>query len=61
MRDPHTKDPRGFAFVTMESAEEADAAISGLNATELQGKVISVERVRLLLLEFKRAFRLRSD
>ena len=26
MRDPHTNDSRGFGFVTMESAAEADAA-----------------------------------
>jgi RNA recognition motif-containing protein len=45
MKDPHTKDPRGFAFVTMETPEEADAAIQGMNATEFLGKMISVERV----------------
>jgi RNA recognition motif-containing protein len=45
MRDPHTKDPRGFGFVTMNTAEEADAATAALNATDLQGKMISIERV----------------
>ena len=45
MYDPHTRDSRGFGFVTMESAEEADAAIVALNATELMGKVVNVEKV----------------
>ncbi|KAF8586085.1 RNA-binding domain-containing protein [Ramaria rubella] len=45
MFDPHTRESRGFGFVTMESAEEADAAIAGLNATEINGKTINVEKV----------------
>ncbi|KAK7022034.1 hypothetical protein VNI00_017068 [Paramarasmius palmivorus] len=46
MFDPHTRDSRGFGFVTMESPEEAEAAITALNATELFGKVITVEKAR---------------
>ena len=46
MRDPHTKDSRGFAFVTMETAEEAEAAIAACNATELMGRVMNVEKAR---------------
>lgn len=54
MYDPHTRESRGFGFVTMETAEEAEAAIAGLNATEINGKTINVEKVstslvRLLL------------
>ena len=45
MYDPHTRESRGFGFVTMESAEEADAAIAALNASDLMGKVINVEKV----------------
>ena len=45
MYDPHTRESRGFGFVTMESAEEADAAIAALNATDLMGKVVNVEKV----------------
>jgi RNA recognition motif-containing protein len=45
MYDPHTRESRGFGFVTMESAEEADAAITALNATELMGKTLNVEKV----------------
>ena len=47
MYDPHTRESRGFGFVTMESAEEADAAITAMNGTELMGKNVSVEKVRL--------------
>jgi len=46
MYDPHTRESRGFGFVTMESAEEADAAIAALNGTEINGKVISIEKAR---------------
>jgi transformer-2 protein len=45
MYDPHTRESRGFGFVTMESGEEADAAIAALNASDLMGKVINVEKV----------------
>ena len=45
MYDPHTRESRGFGFVTMESSEEADAAIAALNATEFMGKVMNVEKV----------------
>ena len=47
MYDPHTRESRGFGFVTMESGEEADAAITAMNGTELMGKSISVEKVRV--------------
>jgi transformer-2 protein len=47
MYDPHTRESRGFGFVTMESVEEAEAAITALNATELMGKAMTVEKVRL--------------
>ena len=46
MYDPHTRESRGFGFVTMESAEEAEAAVTALNATELMGKAVTVEKVR---------------
>jgi RNA recognition motif-containing protein len=31
----------------METGEEADAAITALNGTDLMGKVLNVEKVRL--------------
>lgn len=48
MYDPHTRESRGFGFVTMESSEEADAAITALNATDLMGKTITVAKVYCL-------------
>jgi transformer-2 protein len=46
MYDPHTRESRGFGFVTMETGEEADAAITALHGTDLMGKAINVEKVR---------------
>ena len=46
MRDPHTKDSRGFAFVTMETVEDAEAAVAACNAVELMGRVMNVEKAR---------------
>ncbi|KAF9262615.1 hypothetical protein L218DRAFT_801574, partial [Marasmius fiardii PR-910] len=43
--DPHTRESRLFGFVTMESAEEAEAAVTALNASEFMGKVITVQKV----------------
>lgn len=45
MHDPHSKESRGFAFVTMETAEEAEAAMIGLTGTELNGKILTIEKV----------------
>jgi RNA recognition motif-containing protein len=50
--DPHTHDSRLFGFVTMETSEEADAAITALNGTDLMGKALTVTKVRCLLLRF---------
>lgn len=47
MYDPHTRESRGFGFVTMESSEEADAAITALNATDFMGKTVTVQKVVL--------------
>ena len=49
MYDPHTRESRGFGFVTMESAEEAEAAVTALNGTDLGGKTISIQKVRFIL------------
>jgi transformer-2 protein len=49
MYDPHTRESRGFGFVTMESGEEADAAITALHSTDLMGKTITVTKVGLCL------------
>ncbi|KAI9614586.1 hypothetical protein KEM48_005897 [Puccinia striiformis f. sp. tritici PST-130] len=46
MRDPNTKEVRGFGFVTMETGEEADAAMNALNGYDLFGKPLNVEKAR---------------
>jgi RNA recognition motif-containing protein len=41
-KDRDTGRPRGFAFVEMTSQSEAEAAIKGLNGTQVGGRQISV-------------------
>ena len=42
MRDRDTGRSRGFGFVTFASADQANAAISSLNESELDGRRIRV-------------------
>ena len=42
MVDRATSRPRGFGFVTMSSAEEAQSAIEGLNGRDLDGRALTV-------------------
>ncbi len=44
--DRTTGRPRGFAFVTMSSPEEAQKAIDGLNGKELGGRALNVNIAR---------------
>lgn len=44
--DRETGRPRGFAFVTMNSDNEARAAIEALNGTDLDGRTITVNEAR---------------
>ena len=46
MMDRSTGRPRGFGFVTMSSAEEAQKAIDALNGKELDGRAITVNIAR---------------
>lgn len=46
MFDPHTRESRGFGFVTMENPDDAEAAISALSGTEFMGKSLSIEKAR---------------
>ncbi|HTJ00918.1 MAG TPA: RNA-binding protein [Dongiaceae bacterium] len=46
MMDRTTGRPRGFAFVTMNSAEEAESAIAGLNGKDLGGRALTVNVAR---------------
>jgi len=42
MMDRETGRPRGFGFITMNSPEEAQNAISALNGKELGGRALTV-------------------
>ena len=44
--DRVTGRPRGFAFVTMSKPEEAQAAITGLNGKNVNGRDITVTEAR---------------
>jgi len=44
--DAYTGNSRGFAFVEMETSEEAQKAISTCNGKELKGKVLKVDKAR---------------
>jgi RNA recognition motif. (a.k.a. RRM, RBD, or RNP domain) len=44
MTDRETGRSRGFGFVEMASEEEAERAISGLNGSQLDGRMIRVDR-----------------
>ena len=42
MMDRDTNRPRGFGFVTMSTAEEAQNAIAALNGREMDGRALTV-------------------
>lgn len=46
MMDRMSGRPRGFAFVTMSSEEEAQKAIEALNGKELDGRALTVNVAR---------------
>ena len=46
IKDKFSGEPRGFGFVDMPSKDEAQAAIDGLNGTELKGQNLNVNEAR---------------
>lgn len=46
LTDKYSGKPRGFAFVEMADNSQAEAAIGGLNGTELKGRTINVSEAR---------------
>jgi RNA recognition motif-containing protein len=44
--DRETGQPRGFAFVEMTEARDAETAISQLNGAELNGRALNVNEAR---------------
>jgi cold-inducible RNA-binding protein len=46
VKDKFTGQSRGFGFVEMPDATEAQAAIAGLNGKEIQGRALTVNEAR---------------
>jgi RNA recognition motif-containing protein len=46
MMDRATNRPRGFAFVSMSTKEEAEKAIQGMNGKQLDGRALTVNEAR---------------
>jgi len=46
LKDKFTGEPRGFGFVEMPSAAEAQAAIQGMNQKNLKGRALNVNEAR---------------
>ena len=46
VKDRESGRPRGFAFVSMETPEEMNAAIEGLNGGEFAGRALTINEAR---------------
>jgi len=46
IKDKYTGESRGFGFVEMPANDKAQAAIDGLNGTELGGRTLTVNMAR---------------
>ncbi|KAG8047062.1 hypothetical protein GUJ93_ZPchr0008g12048 [Zizania palustris] len=44
--DPRTKESRGFAFVTMNTVDDARRCIKNLHRTVLEGRLVTVEKAK---------------
>jgi transformer-2 protein len=50
--DPRTSESRGFGFVTMDTAQQADDAVYYLDKSDLDGRVITVEKEINIQIQF---------
>lgn len=46
MRDPHTRESRGFGFVKMGTSDQAETARTALNGETIEGRTLNIERAR---------------
>ena len=46
IKDKFSGRPRGFAFVTMETKEAADAAVQAVNGKDIDGRALPVNEAR---------------
>jgi cold-inducible RNA-binding protein len=46
IKDKFSGRPRGFAFVSMETKEGADAAVKALNGKDVDGRALTVNEAR---------------
>ena len=46
IKDKFSGRPRGFAFVTMETKEAADAAVQAINGKDIDGRALTVNEAR---------------
>jgi RNA recognition motif-containing protein len=45
VRDPRTRESRGFGFITMATSLEADTALRRIDGTAFEGRRLTVEKV----------------
>ncbi|GAB2273891.1 Serine/arginine-rich splicing factor SR45a [Dionaea muscipula] len=46
VRDPRSKESRGFGFVTMETTRDANSCVKYLHRSVLEGRLITVEKAK---------------
>ncbi|KAI8328719.1 hypothetical protein BC941DRAFT_457630 [Chlamydoabsidia padenii] len=46
MYDPHTRESRGFGFIQMQNTEDANRAMDAVNATDIDGRIVTVEKAK---------------
>lgn len=46
IKDKYTQESRGFGFVEMPTQSEGQAAITGLNGTDLKGRALRVDQAK---------------